>query len=183
MEDHPVTPYTLDVTAGRYNMLDMDLCTLFVPLPRELPEVLSLEIWGVILKPNDDAVLSDLQRAMNFDLRRESPFLAGYGSLAIERPRRFELFVAMYQANGAGFLRDEAGVVCLQQNLGTSAADAVEYNLGGVLAWPFGNCQFDVWAAGCASLTFDPSACVPASVAVANIDAYEPAERRNLQRR
>jgi hypothetical protein len=175
-----VIPYTLDVTASRYDLLDVELCTLFIPVPRKLPEVLSLELWGVILKPNDDAVLSELQRVMNFDLRRESAFLAGYGSLAIERPRQVELFVALYQADGADFLRDDAGVVCLAQSWGTPAADTVEYNLGGVLAWPLGNCALDVWAAGRASLTFDPRACIPTSVAMASIHAREPAELRNL---
>jgi hypothetical protein len=103
--------------------------------------------------------------------------------LAVEQPRRFELFVALYDADGVDFLRHETGVVCSEQCLGMPAPDAVEYNLGGVLAWPFGNCMLDVWAAGRASLKFDPPACVPTSVAVANIDAYQPAERRNLPRR
>jgi hypothetical protein len=171
-----MSTFTLDVTGTGYDALDLELSTLFVPVTRVLPDALSFEIWGAILKPSDPAVLSQLQGAIDFDLRNESAYLAGYGSFTFEGLRAMELFVALYEPGGPGqFLRTPSGeVVRLGQSFGARSADAVAYNLGGTLAWPFGNCALDVWATGRASLSFDPRACVPASVATANPDLVTP---------
>ncbi len=174
-----MSAFTLDVTDTGYDALDVDLATLFIPVPRTLPAVLSFEIWGVIIKPTDPAVVSRFQGAIDFDLRKESAYLAGYGTFTVEGLRCMDLFVALYGPEGRSeFLRSQAGeVVGLQHILGDRAADAVEYNLGGTLAWPLGDCTLDVWATGPASLTFDPRACVPASAAMANREAHQPIER------
>jgi hypothetical protein len=174
-----MSTFTLDVTGSEYDALDVDLCTLFVPVPRALPAVLSFEMWGAIIKPSAPAVLSRLQGAVDFDLRKESAFLAGYGTFSVEGPQRLDLFVALYGLQGrSDFLRNQAGeTIGLQQILGAPAEGAVEYNLGGTLAWPFGNCTLSVWATGRASLTFDPRACIPASQAMSNIEAHQPSER------
>jgi hypothetical protein len=171
-----MSAFTLDVTGTGYDALDLELSTLFVPVAREMPEALSFEIWGAILKPSDPAVLSRLQAAIDFDLRSESAYLAGYGSLTFEGLRAMELFVALYEPGGPGqFLRTPSGeVVRLERSFGAGSADAVAYNLGGTLAWPFGNCTLDVWATGRASLTFDPRACVRTSVAMSNRDLITP---------
>src|SRR5262249_1714252 len=111
-------------------------------------------------------------------------YLAGYGTFTIEGVRRVELFVALYGPEGASdFLRSQAGsAVGLEQILGGPAADAVEYNLGGALAWPSGDCTLDVWATDRTLLTFDPRTCVPTSAAMANPDAHRPIELRTPRR-
>jgi hypothetical protein len=168
-----MSTFTLDVTGAGYDGLDLELSTLFVPVPRLLPETLTFEVWGAILKPSDPAVLSRLEDAVDFDLGKGSGFLAGHGVFTFEGLRALEMFVALYEPGGPGhLLRSQSNeVVRLEQHLGTRAADAIAYNLGGTLAWPSGNCALDLWATGRASLTFDPGACIPTSQAISNIEA------------
>lgn len=172
--------YTMDITGSGYDVVDFDFCHMFFPVPRQLLPKMTVEFWGLVIHPSGRDEHRNLQRCIDFDISVNNIFIAGYSAVSIECPVQAELFLALYDidSHDKEFKRDEKGEVVQLSKLWKidSVEGSREYNFGGILVWPYGDCSLDLHARGPAALEFDTEDCVATKTVMADRAGYTPPE-------
>lgn len=157
--------YSLDVRDSGWDRVDFDHCTLFLAIPRVLPAVLSLEIWGIVIHTvgSKDSSTTAIDLPLEFDTTLSNVFVGGSSTLKFENVSCLDVDMTLYNPkNLRDFLCDGKGEeVRFSRTWGRQSNQICqEYNLGGYLAWPPSDCEISVKTTGGVTLEFSIEDCL-----------------------
>ena len=140
-----------DITGDRSEWLDIEECVLYFCPPPILPHAIAFELWGVVLHTTERDWPEEFRvEGIEFDARRQSVFVAGISRITIAEPERGSLLVAPYDSSGKEFVptRNGGHLQLRREWRGAASENCYEYNIGGRLDWPDGDCNVAVYSSG-----------------------------------
>jgi hypothetical protein len=158
----------MDVTGRRFDVVDMEYCNIWFSMPRQLGEVLTIEFSKLLLRTAENAFeIAGATEELGFDPNECNVFVFGTAVLAVKNPVALDVDVSLYDTahDKPTFIYGaNADIIRLRRSLSRldDCDQSTEYDAGGRLIWPHGDCAMTFRTHSSVILEFPPSACISA---------------------
>ena len=155
----------IDVTGDRFDLVDMDNCHVWFPMPRQLESTLIVEMSNLLLRTSEhECELTGNSEGLGFEANAHNVFVHGVARIVFDRPGSIACDVSLFEQSDPkkGFLHRLDGEVARLQRTQSSATQQpkTEYDLGGRLLWPHGDFDLTVGSDGPVIAEFSVSDCI-----------------------
>jgi hypothetical protein len=155
------------LTGDRFDVVDMEYCNFWADFGCQIPNEFCINIRRILLRLSEfDYDFGSELSNLPIDSHQSNLFIHGTARLCISSPTLIEARVSLYDSNvnNPSFLYDAAGqIVVLRRTMGkpeASTAKSYQYDIGGRLMWPHGDCDIAVHSQGAVSFEFSTDDCV-----------------------